>query len=137
MKTSLLSKLTILSLIAIMIVACKENKPHFTIEGKISKADTTMLYLERRNLNNTEIIDSIKLDTDGNFKFTPKSIDHSEFYLLRLNGQTINLAIDSTETIIVNAPKETFAIDYTVEGSKSSSEIKNVVMLQSKLSKSL
>ncbi|WP_108823344.1 DUF4369 domain-containing protein [Dysgonomonas sp. Marseille-P4361] len=137
MKTSLLSKLTILSIIVLALAACKENKPHFVVEGKISNADTTMLYIERRNLNNTEIIDSVKLDKDGAFKFTPTSINYSEFYLLRLNGQTINLAIDSTETIRVNAPKETFALDYSIEGSKSSSAIKNVVMLQSKLSRSL
>ena len=134
MKTSLLSKFLILSIIAINIVACKDSKPQFTIEGKISNADTTVLYLEKRGINSSETLDSIKLDEDGNFKFTQATPGYPEFYLLKLNGQTINLAIDSTETITIDASKETFAADYNVEGSESSSDVKEIVLTQNKLS---
>lgn len=137
MKTSFLFKSLVLCIVAMVIVSCKENKPHFVIEGKISNADTTMLYLERRGLNNTKVIDSVRLEKDGEFRFEQASLDYPEFYLLKLNNQAINLAIDSTETIIVNAPKETFALDYTVEGSKSSEYIKDIVLSQNKLSKTL
>ena len=135
MKTSFLSKFLILSVIAINIVACKDSKPQFTIEGKIGNADTTTLYLEKRGLNSTEVLDSIKLDKEGNFKFVQATPGYSEFYLLRLNNQSINLAVDSTETIRINAPKETFSTDYQIEGSKSSSEVKEIVLMQNELSK--
>ena len=136
MKTSLLSKFTILAIALLaLFVSCKEKKPQFTIEGKISNADTTILYLERRSLTETTIIDSVKLDKEGSFRFTKDNIGYPEFYLLKLNGQTINLSVDSIETIIVNAPRETFAIDYTVEGSNSSAQIKDIVLAQDKLSK--
>lgn len=134
MKTSFLPKLFILSIIASMIVACKENKPQFTIEGKISNADSTVLYLEKRGLNGTNIVDSVRLSKEGNFKFTRENIGYSEFYLLRMNKQTINLVIDSTETIGIEAPKETFAIDYSIKGSESSKKVKEVVLSQNKLS---
>lgn len=135
MKTSLLLKITILAIASLVLFAsCKDKKLQFTIEGKISNADTTILYLEKRSLTETTIIDSVKLDKDGNFKFTEANVGYPEFYLLKLNGQTINLAVDSTETITVNAPKETFALDYTVEGSSGSAKIKDIVLAQNKLS---
>jgi len=134
MKTSSLLKLLATYLVFFLFYSCKDAKPVFTVEGKINGADTTMLYLEKRSLTETTIIDSIKLDKEGNFKFKENSLDYPEFYLLRLNGQMINLAVDSTETITVNAPKATFARDYTIEGSPASSKIKDVVLLQNKLS---
>jgi peroxiredoxin len=135
MKTSLSSKITILAIASFVLFAsCKDKKPQFTIEGKISNADTTILYLEKRSLTETTIIDSVKLDKDGNFKFTEANVGYPEFYLLKLNGQTINLAVDSIETITVNAPKETFAMDYTVDGSNGSAKIKDIVLAQNKLS---
>lgn len=137
MKISFLSRLIILTLFSIVIISCKEKAPHFTVEGKISNADTLMLYLERRSVTETKVIDSVKLNNEGNFRFEEPSLEYSEFYLLRLGGQTINLVIDSTETIVVNAPKATFARDYTVEGSNSSVKVKEVVLAQSKLSQTM
>ncbi len=137
MKTSSLSKFIFLIATCCILFSCKDKNPQFSIEGTITNADTTMLYLERRTLTETTVIDSIKLDKDGNFKFEEDALEYPEFYLLRLNGQRINLAIDSTETIIVKAPKETFAMDYTIEGSDASVKIKEVVLAQNKLSQAL
>lgn len=134
MKTSFLSKSIIISFVLISIISCKEKSPQFTIEGTISNADSTMLYLERRALNETTIIDSVRLGKDGSFKFAEASLAYPEFYLLSMNGQKINLSVDSTEAITVKAPKETFASDYTIEGSSSSSKIKDIVIAQNKLS---
>ncbi|MFV0417949.1 MAG: thioredoxin-like domain-containing protein [Dysgonomonas sp.] len=137
MKTSFLSRFIILATVSIAALSCKDSKPQFAIEGKISDADTTMLYLERRSITETKIIDSLKLDKDGTFKFEEPSLGYAEFYLLRLNGQSINLVVDSTETITVNAPRATFARDYTIEGSSSSIKLKDVVLTQNKLSQDL
>lgn len=137
MKTSFLSKFVFLIAACCILFSCKDKKPQFTIEGTISNADTTTLYLERRTLTETTVIDSVKLNKDGNFKFEEDALEYSEFYLLRFNGQRINLAVDSTETIIVKAPKETFALDYTIEGSEASVKIKDVVLAQNKLNQTL
>ncbi|WP_029905874.1 TlpA disulfide reductase family protein [Prevotella sp. 10(H)] len=134
MKTFPFSKFTILAIALVAFISCKDKKPEFTIEGKISNADTTILYLERRSLTETTILDSVKLDSEGNFRFTKASLEYPEFYLLKLKNQTINLAVDSTETITVNAPAATFALDYTVEGSNGSIKIKDIVLAQNKLS---
>ncbi|MDU1892257.1 MAG: TlpA disulfide reductase family protein [Dysgonomonas sp.] len=137
MKTSFWSKFIIISLAILAFISCKDSKPQFVVEGKINNADTLMLYLEKRGLTETTILDSVKLDKDGNFKFTEASIGYPEFFLLRLNGQTINLAIDSTETITVNSAKDSFATDYIVEGSPASTQIKDILFAQQKLSNSI
>jgi len=131
------SKLILLFAACCILTSCKDKKPQFTIEGIISDADTTMLYLEKRSLTETTIIDSVKLDKAGDFKFSEDALEYAEFYLLRLGEQRINIAVDSIETIIVKAPKATFALDYTIEGSEASSKIKDVVMAQNKLSQTL
>jgi hypothetical protein len=41
-----------------------------------------------------------------------------------MDKQSINLAIDSIETITVHASKPTFASEYTIEGSEGSVENK-------------
>lgn len=134
MKKAFFSRFILISLIALFYISCGDKKPYFIIEGTIGDADTTMLYLEKRSLTETTIIDSVKLDKDGEFRFKEENIGYPEFYLLRLNGQAINIAVDSTETITINASKPTFATNYTVEGSISTEKIKEVVLLQYKLS---
>lgn len=137
MRTSFISKFTIIAVACLIFIGCKDKSNYFTIEGKISDADSTMLYLERRTLTETQLLDSVKLQADGSFKFEQPGIGYPEFYLLRLKGQTINLAIDSTETIDINASAANFGLDYTIEGSNSSVEIKEIVLSQNKLSNRL
>ncbi|GAB6010315.1 thioredoxin-like domain-containing protein [Dysgonomonas reticulitermitis] len=133
MKTTFLTKLAVFSII-ILLASCKDKGPHFTIEGKIAKADTTMLYLERRSLNETVVLDSVKLDGEGHFKFEEPALGYPEFYILKMENQAINLAVDSTESITVYATKPAFASEYTIEGSEGSVKIKDVVLSQHKLS---
>lgn len=136
MKKSVLSAL-FLAFILFTGISCKDSKPQFTIEGKISNADSTTLYLEKRGLSETIIIDSIRLNADGNYTLKGDAPQYSEFYVLRLNNQAINIAIDSIETIKINADKPTFATTYTVEGSIDSEKMKEVTLAQYKLTKDL
>lgn len=129
-----MKKLTIFAIIASILFSCKEKEPHFTIQGKIAGAkDSTFLYLEKRSIAEISVIDSVMLGNDGKYKFEePAAI--ADFYVLRLNGQMINLAVDSTETITLNASSQSFATDYTVEGSETSAKIKIITTAQAKLS---
>lgn len=133
MKTSLLSLFAVLFLL-IGINSCnKEKKPQFILHGTISGADSATLYLERLSLNETTLLDSTKLDSEGKYKFEQTAPQFGEFYLLKLGNKVINVAIDSTETVTINAEKSTFAGKYTVEGSKNTVKIKEVVLAQNKL----
>lgn len=120
------------------LVSCSDKGPKFVIEGKISdSADTTMLYLEKRELSQITLLDSVKLGTKGEFKFKGTSTPYPEFYVLRLNGQVINLVIDSTETIKVNASAGTFGTEYTVEGSEYNLQLKAITLAQYKATQAL
>lgn len=121
------------ALIILTAVACSNKGPQFVIQGKVADADTAVLYLEKRELDKITLLDSVKLgDTKGDFKFSQPTTSYPEFYVLRLNGQVINIAIDSTENVTVNASQKTFATDYMVEGSEANSLLKDVALAQYK-----
>ena len=101
----------------ILLSACRQEKK-FCIEGNIMGADSSMLYLEHLTLGEgTVAIDSVRLKENGAFHFEKAGIGSPEFYRLRIGGQGINLAIDSTETIRIKADMQNMSFGYEVEGS--------------------
>lgn len=137
MKTSIISSFAFLIATVLLITSCSEQKPHFTIQGNISQADSTTLYLYKRGLTETSVIDSIKMDKQGNFEFSEIAPEYPEFYFLSLNNQNINIPIDSIETITVKASAPTFATEYTIDGSESANRIKELTLEQYKLTHKL
>ena len=118
-------------LAAIMMLAmasCTEKKFH--ISGNITEAKDSLLYLENMSLNGPVTIDSVKLGDDGSFDFGEKASDAPEFYRLRIAQQSINISIDSTETVTVKAAYPTMAGGYEVSGSDNCSKIKELALLQ-------
>ena len=110
------------------ILSCSEKKFHVT--GKIEQAKDSVLYFENMSLDGPQVLDSVKLDADGSFVFEGSTPGAPEFYRLRIAKQIINIAIDSTETISVNAAYPTMASQYTVEGSESNLKIKELALRQ-------
>ena len=111
-------KKTLLLLFAsAMLLGCKQ-KGTFCIEGNITGAADTVLYLEHLTLGEGAVaIDSIRLGQDGAFCFKKDANDAPEFYRLRIGGQGINLGIDSIETVRVKADIKDMSFGYSVEGS--------------------
>lgn len=107
----------ILSLLAVLaIVGCQGEKFH--VNGHITEAADTTLYLEHITLaDGVQVIDSVRLTQDGSFSLSGKQMPSPEFYRLRIGGQCINLAIDSTETVSVEASLKNMSFGYSVEGS--------------------
>lgn len=122
MKT--MKKTLFLLLILTLLCGCKQEKK-FCIEGNISGADSMMLYLEHLSLGEgTVAIDSIRLTEDGTFHFEKPGVTSPEFYRLRIGGQGINLAIDSTETVRIKADMKDLSFSYAVEGSNACDTIR-------------
>lgn len=137
MKSSVFSLLLFISIFGVLNFSCKEKKPRFTVHGIIQNADSSILYLEKRSLAETFVIDSVRLDKKGSYIFKEDVADFPEFYSLRLNNQLINFAIDSSENLTINASASTFNKDYSIEGSESSSKIKVITLNRDRLSDSL
>jgi len=121
----------IIAALALLTVACQPKVDRFTLNGQIVEADGKTLYLDHLGLDKIEVIDSIKLDAEGDFKFSPVAPeDCFDFYRLRIDGKVINLSIDSTETVTVTASLPVMQIAYMVEGSENSNRLKELVMRQ-------
>ena len=124
------SNLILLVLIA-LTVACQPKVDRFTLNGQIAEANGKTLYLDHMGLDKVEVIDSVKLDAEGEFSFNPVAPgDCFDFYRLRIDGKVVNLVIDSTETVTVTASLPVMQIAYMVEGSEASSRLKDLVMNQ-------
>ncbi len=118
------------------LAGCREGDGKFHIEGQITDAKDTVLYLEHLTLDKGAVpVDSVKLKGDGDFSFSGKKEGNPEFYRLRIGNQLINLSVDSTETITVKASLPSMAFDYTVEGSGDCDTIRLMNMLLRELGK--
>ena len=114
----------LLVMTALALGSCSKEKFH--INGTISEAKDSVLYLENISLDGPVAIDSVKLDESGSFDFSEARPEAPEFYRLRIANQFISLSVDSTETISVKAQYPTMAVDYTVEGSENCETIKEL-----------
>ncbi len=133
MKISRLYPALAIAAAAMTLASCNNKKFH--IDGTITEAADSMLYLENLSLDGPVAIDSAKLDKDGHFAFEENAMDSvsPEFYRLRIAHQTINLSIDSTETVSVKAAYPSMSYDYTVEGSENCNTIKELALKQMNL----
>lgn len=86
-------------LAALSIASCNNNK--FTVEGQIAGAKDSVLYFENVGLEGINVLDSVKLNDNGDFSFSQDATTAPEFYRLRIADQIINVSIDSTETVQV------------------------------------
>lgn len=134
MKTRLFHKVITLALaVAAMtgVTSCNEKKFH--IDGTITGAADSTLYFENMGLDGAVKIDSAKLSADGTFAFEGTAPTAPEFYRLRIAGQFINIAVDSTETINIKAQYPQMATQYEVSGSEDCQRIKELSLMQSSL----
>lgn len=100
------------------LAGCQRQGNRFTVEGRITEARDTMLYLEHLTLGDGVVaIDSIKLDESGDFSLHGSRPSNPEFYRLRIGTQVVNLSVDSTETLRVTATLPQMTLGYKVEGS--------------------
>ena len=134
MNTRLFHKVITLALAVAAIAgvtSCNEKKFH--IDGTITGAADSTLYFENMGLDGAVKIDSAKLSEDGTFAFEGTAPTAPEFYRLRIAGQFINIAVDSTETINIKAQYPQMATQYEVSGSEDCQRIKELSLMQSSL----
>ena len=112
--------------LTMLATACKDKGEQFEINGRIAEADGKTLYFEAATLNGIEALDSTRLDEDGQFCFQGTRPFNPEFYRLRIDRQIVNLSVDSTETIHVEAELPDMGTDYEVEGSGNCQTLKEI-----------
>ena len=127
-KLSGLFYTAVMGVAVLSLGSCTEKK--FNINGTITQAKDSVLYLENMSLSGPKAVDSVKLDENGNFEFKQKAPDAPEFYRLRIANQMVNLAVDSTENITVKAAYPTMSANYEVSGSEECTKIRDLAYMQ-------
>lgn len=126
-----------LLILAALIASCRQSG-QFCVNGHITDAADTVMYLEHISLGNgIEVIDSVRLDEDGAFELRGDTMSTPEFYRLRIGGQCINLAFDSTETVTVEASLKNMSFGYSVEGSGTCDTIRVLCLKLAELEKAI
>ena len=126
-----MKKYVMIAMAVLGMASCSEQKFH--VEGEITEAKDSMLYLENVGISELNVIDSVKLTEDGKFSFSGEATEGPEFYRLRISDQIINIAIDSTETVTVKASYPKMATGYEVTGSENCQKIKELALKQIEL----
>lgn len=123
-------------LIACTWMACNE-KNNFRVEGVISDATDQVVILEQNGLLKTTIIDSVKLDKEGDFSFKAPRPEYPDFYRLRMGNKVLDFAVDSCEQITIKTDSKNFSTGYSIEGSQTNTDIvklrKSLAAIQTKV----
>ena len=131
-------KKSIFSLIIIALLVSCNNKGNFKLTGTVKDATGDTLYLLYNGLTETIVLDSVKLDENGNFKFSSPKPAYPDFYSLKLKNKTLTFAVDSNETINIETQNTGFASEYNISGSYTSTKIqqlrKSVMAIETKIS---
>jgi peroxiredoxin len=131
-----MKKFLILLLLLSILFSCQQHNK-FHVSGKVNEAKGKMLYFEYNGLLRTTILDSVKLNKNGDFSFKSSRPAYPDFYRLRMDDKILIFAVDSCEDISIEANYANFATDYRLNGSESSLQIqklrKSVLNIQRKV----
>lgn len=119
-----MKKTIVLLFLGSFLLSCNQQKT-FVVEGTVHNAEKKTLYIDYNGLITNTALDSVHLGKDGSFRFKVASPDYPDFYRLRIDNKHIVLAIDSIETIEIEADYDNFT-DCAITGSESSVIIQNL-----------
>ncbi len=120
-----IEKTVLLVLLLGGLYAC-EKGDNFRIEGRITDAAGDTLYLEQRGLAGVVLLDSVILKQHGTFTFKQPAPPNPEFYQLRIGTQTVAFAVDSVETLKVEATATDLYGSFRVIDSPSNDQLRRV-----------
>lgn len=128
-KENMLRKLSFYSIISFIGILFSCSQKEVTISGKLEGEDERWIYFEKLTPEKIEMIDSAKVDKNGEFKMYKKAQEKT-FYRLRVGNNetgvnpivapnnTMMLITDSTERLTVTAHRKDYSATYLVEGSE-------------------
>jgi len=113
-----------------LLAGCGGSAGKFVVRGVVTGAENQMIYFENVGLQAVTLLDSAKLNGSGKFEFKKNSPEYPEYYRLRMNDQFINIAVDSTEEIDIQADYKVFATSYLVDGSTTCAAMREITLAQ-------
>ena len=127
LRMNKLSKYIVFVFIAVTWYSCKTSQEPgeggLTLSGHIRNAADTMLLFEELTPSELVPVDTIYIDSDGNFTYK-KDIDDAGFYRITANSANfITLSVEPGERIRISADIEDMPSTYEVSGSPGSNLI--------------
>lgn len=115
----------IVLIMAITGFACNSSRTE--ISGLINGGEGLSLTLERLDVYQTSLIDSVKIGQDGSFAIN-FGLEEPELYILKSEkGEIINLLVSPGEKISIESSYDSFGSCYTLSGSEESEGIRMLV----------
>ena len=120
-----MNKALIIFMVPLLLLSCGK-KTNFSLSGQIDGGAGKTLYFSKLLPSSQQLIDSVKLDKEGNFKLKGRTSSPT-FYLLKISENNfITLLIDSTENSMITGSFKGFAENYKVKGSSGSEIIRDL-----------
>lgn len=127
MMKRVFNKILIATATMISAVACNNNS--WTVDGNLSgvESDSCVVLLEVANTNGVwQTIDSMKVDSDGDFATEQPALAYPNIYRLNFGGRHIYFPVDSIDNLTISANAAAFDTDYTLTGSDDAELINKV-----------
>ncbi len=121
---------------AICSLACAscDNRRLGEIEGTITDAEGQLLVLEHLTDGAPRLVDTLRLDASGKFKFKPEVEEGPDFFSLRLNNQSISLVVDTLLTPVqISASANKLSAYSVAEADAQNQELHEAVTLGNRL----
>ncbi len=112
----------------VMLIAgfgCSSSKTE--IAGVIMGGEGQSLKLERLDVNQTSVIDSVQVGKDGSFSIQIRSEEPELYILKNSEGEIVNLLVSPGEKISIETSHNSFGTGYRIEGSEESEGIRTLV----------
>lgn len=124
----MISKIAYVALAAGLCIACNSNK--VKVEGRFTGSEDKTILLEMVTPSMTKIIDSVKTNDKGDFRFSVELPDgEPTIYNLLNDKTTITLLLDKGDKVKVNS---IYGLNYTISGSEGSELVHKLTTMLSR-----
>lgn len=106
------------------LCSCNDNK--WTVTGNIANADGKTIIFEASDNGYWYPLDSITVNSDGNFSLSQPAAGFPDIYRIRIGNQSLYFPIDSIETVTIKADATSLTDSYELSGSTSAQMLMNV-----------
>lgn len=107
-------------ILVVACIACGCHRSEVEISGKFLGLNAKTVYLERSTVGAPTLLDSVRLEADGSYRFVIKEVPETpSIYNIVYNNERIPLLLSAGESLTVGS-LGSVALNYTVSGSRES-----------------